>query len=351
MRRFAHAAIPPIVALIVSSSGLAAQATDVVVLRNGDTVTGEVLALSRGNLDVDTDAMNVVSIDWDDVTSVSTDHIFEVTDVTGRQFYGRLSAGDRERVLVVGLGPDDAGEVSLPFAVIIDMRELNEGFIAKTSGYVDVGANVARANRLRSLLFKGRFVFRGRIWEVDATSESYAQTQTSTTQQGGDLEERTSRNSMVLSGRRFFNADWAASASAKVEQNEELNLDRRFLLSLGGRYNIVRNHGLEIFAGASGVLNEERFTDEEATTSPEVNLSIGFDMFDVGDLDVFTLVDGYKTPGEERYRLNIDARVSWEIVSDFSIGLTAVERYDSSPEGDAEQRDFQYGVTVGWSWG
>jgi hypothetical protein len=74
-------------------------------------------------------------------------------------------------------------------------------------------------------------------------------------------------------------------------------------------------------------------------------------MFDVGNLDIYTQVDGYVSPADGRYRANLDGRISWEIVDDFFIGLNGIERYDSSPGVDASKRDFQYGFTVGWSWG
>lgn len=332
----------------LTATTAAAQELDRVVLRNGNIIDGEVLSLRRGDLEVDTDAMDVVLIDWDDIASVTSGVRFEVTDVTGGQYYGALRAGESDGVLVVGAGADS---VALPFEVVVEMRSLADGFLAKTKGYVDLGTNMARANRLRSVLFNGHFSYDGLIWEIDVDAESYFQSQTTVSEQAGTLEERTSRNSIGVAGRRFFDATWAVTTAIEGEQNEELNLDRRVLLSLGVRYQIVRTRGFDVHAGASGVFNGERFSGEESNGSGEVNLIAGFDMFDVSDLDIYTEFKGYVSPSDGRYRVNIDARISWEIVDDFFIGFNGIERYDSSPGGDASGRDFQYGFTVGWSWG
>ena len=50
--------------------------------------------------------------------------------------------------------------------------------------------------------------------------------------------------------------------------------------------------------------------------------------------------------------MEFDARVSWDIVWDFALGLTITERYDSNPpSATAAKRDYQYAFTIGWSWG
>jgi hypothetical protein len=61
-----------------------AEKTDVVVLVNGNAVTGEVKSLEFGVLRYSTDSMGTVSIDWEDIVSVSSQehHQVELTDGT-----------------------------------------------------------------------------------------------------------------------------------------------------------------------------------------------------------------------------------------------------------------------------
>ena len=51
----------------VSLSASAAAKTDIVIVVNGDSLTGEVKSLERGRLRFKTDATDTISIEWDDV--------------------------------------------------------------------------------------------------------------------------------------------------------------------------------------------------------------------------------------------------------------------------------------------
>ena len=317
------------------------------MLRNGDVLHGEVEELTRGKLSFDTDAMDIVSVDWDDILFVTSTGFFEVTDVEGRFHFGSLAPTELERVLAVTL---DGQTTNLPFSAVVEARPLALDFWSKTSGYVDFGVALARANDLRSLLLQFHSTFAGRIWELDFDGETYYQSQSSIVATEV-VDERTSRNSGTVTGRRFLNGNWAITTSVQGETNQELSLDLRTLFALGGRYNIIRNQGMELYAGASAVFNRERFTGERGERSGEAKVSLGFDMFDMGDLDIYLLFEGYEAPKTGRIRANLNSRVAWDIIADFTIGISVVERYDSDPAETAEKRDFQYGLTLGWTWG
>ncbi len=72
----------------------------------------------------------------------------------------------------------------------------------------------------------------------------------------------------------------------------------------------------------------------------------------MGDTDVYATLATYTTPRDGgRFRINLDARIAWEIISNFTIGLNVIERYDSKPPSvDAPKRDYQYALSIGWSW-
>ncbi len=334
--------------IAVTAPSTYAQNLDRVVLRNGNPVVGEVLELRRGDLSVDTEEMRVVDIDWDDIASVTTVRIFEVTDVDGFRYFGRLEATDQQGTLVVVLG---AIADTLAFSEVVEMTYIGQGFFAKTKGFVDVGINVTRANSLASLLLKGRFAYRGQLWDVDWNGETYFQRQETTTDVGDVFKEQTSRNSTSVTVKRFFGGDWAATGTSDVEQNEELSLDSRLLLILRGEYFLIRSQSMEFSAGLGGALNLETFTGVERTSSAEITAVTTFDAFDIGDFNINTTFSTFIAPADGgRFRLNADTRLSWEIFNDFVVAFTASERFDSEPPTVDAGRDFTYGLTIGWSW-
>ena len=327
---------------------VAGQEPDVVILRSGNPVVGEVKSLRRGSLSFDTDEMDVVSIDWDDIALLTSSQFFEVELVSGVEYFGSLASADTAQLVVVGATRSD----TIPFPEVVSIRPFDSGFFDRTNGFIDVGSNIARANSLKSILIKGRFNYRGPKWGFELSGESYWQRQESVSSTGDTTTQTTSRNSATLGVNRFLGARWAVTGSGQAEQNQELQLDLRILGVLGGAYQIVRNQGIELYATTGGVVNQELFTGEEKSTTAEVLLGAGFDAFDVGDVDIYTSLTTYTNPTDGgRFRINFDGRIAWEIFSDFTIGLNITERYDSRPpSASATKRDFQYALAIGWSW-
>ncbi len=326
-----------------------AQTADTVILRSGHPVIGEVKSLLRGNLSFDTEEMDVVRIDWDDIAFVTSTQFLQVWTVDHAQYFGSLAAGaDTATLVVVGVARAD----TLEFSEVIYIEQFNLGFFARTSGYLDIGTNIAQANRLRSFLLKWQFNYRGPKWGFNVFSDFYRQRQESTDDLGQTSSQSTSRSSVSIGVDRFFGARWGISLAGEASQNEELSLDRRLLALLGAQYQIVRNQGIELSVGAGGTINDERFVGQPVNTSAEVLVTVGFDAFDIGDLNIFTSLFTYTTPSSNpRLRVEFDGRFAWEIFSDFSVGLSITERYDSRPPSpDAAHRDFQYSFTLGWSW-
>ena len=337
-----------LVATMLAPQLTSGQQPDTVLLRSGNPVIGEVKSLKRGSLSFDTDEMDLVSIDWDDIAFITSSQFFEVHLVSGAEYYGSLASADTVQLIVIGATRSD----TVPFSEVVGIRPFDSGFFARTNGFIDVGSNIARANSLKSLLVNGRFNYRGPKWGFELSGESYWQRQESVSSDGDTTTQSTSRNSTALGVNRFLGARWALTGSGQAEQNQELELDLRILGVLSGAYQIVRNQGIELYASAGGVRNQELYTDEEKTTTAEVLLGAGFDAFDVGDVDIYTSLTTYTNPTDGgRFRVNFDGRIAWEIFSDFTIGLNITERFDSRPpSASATKRDFQYALAIGWSW-
>ena len=336
------------IVLLLAPAPLSGQVQDTVTLRSGNLVVGEIKSLRRGNLSFDTEEMDIVKIDWEDIAFLTSSDLFEVALVSGAEFFGSLQSADTAVLVIVGTATAD----TVPFAEVVEIGPIEAGFFARTNGFIDVGTNLARANRMASILADGRFSYRSPKWGFDVDGESYWQRQESVSELADTTTQRTSRNSASLSVSRFLSGKWALTGSGAVEQNQELNLDLRFLALVGGVYQIVRNQGLELSAAAGGAVNSEEYAGEGRSASGEILAEVRFDAFDIGDLDLYTDLKTFTSPGDGgRLRAAFDARIAWEIIDDFTIGLNVTESYDSRPpSAEATKRDFQYAFSIGWNW-
>jgi hypothetical protein len=327
---------------------IVARAQDQVVLRSGIEIPGEVKSAKRGSLSFDTDEMDVISIDLGDVVRLSSSSTFEVTLADGRVFLGSLAAADTGAVVVVGGQRAD----TVAIGDIVAILSVDHGFWARTNGYLDVGGTVAQANALSSFLVGGLFAYRGPKWGFRVSADAYWQQQESADDLGNTFKQRTNRFTLGSSVSRFLGSRWAVQGTGDFEHNEELDLDARVQFGLQGLHDFIENQAVELKAGAGLATNTESYVGLETATSAEVVVGGALDIFDLGAVDLYTSLISYTNLNESgRYRLAFDGRISWEIISDFYIGFTVVERYDSKPpvEG-ALKRDYQYGLTVGWSW-
>ena len=108
---------------------------------------------------------------------------------------------------------------------------------------------------------------------------------------------------------------------------------------------------MDLSIGLGAALNRETFTGEERNSSAEITGATSFDAFDIGDFNISMTTSTFFAPAEGRFRFNLDGRISWEIFNDFVIGFNVTESFDSQPPTEDAGRDFQYGLTIGWSWG
>ncbi len=93
--------------IIISNYSLLAQRTDVVILKNGDKITGEVKYMRVGILTYKTDNMETIEIQWNKIKSITTKNFFEIEVADGRVFFGSIAPGeDEDRMTVKGVTMD-----------------------------------------------------------------------------------------------------------------------------------------------------------------------------------------------------------------------------------------------------
>lgn len=93
--------------LIFFSQSAWAQKTDIVYLKNGDRITGEVKSMGRGKLELSTDHMGTLFIEWEQILQLTSNTSQAVELTNGQRFYGSLEKSEDENTVVVNtpIGP------------------------------------------------------------------------------------------------------------------------------------------------------------------------------------------------------------------------------------------------------
>ena len=324
-----------------SSVALAAR-TDVIVLRNGDHITGEVLQMRQGKLQVKTNDAGTLSIEWDKVASVTTAASYDVTMRDSRRLFGRLrpaAAGSLDLVA------DDGSVTTIPTADIVWFAQIKNTFWSRFEGSFDLGGSYTRSSGIADVALDAGAQYRRPSYRYSASFSTNL-----TREEGGDS---TSRYSLKLNYTKFLSNQWFVSPFALFESNRELGFTFRGSGALSvGRYVLQSNHAEVMLAGGMSAGREDP-VDASSVANLDALGVLDFSIFTYDypttRIDFSTLVfPSLDDPG--RVRINADAKIKRELFKDFFVGVSAYDAFDSKPKAAAARRnDFGGALTFGWS--
>jgi hypothetical protein len=330
---------------IFSPLACAAPKTDVVVLRNGDRITGEIKALEHNRLQFSTDSMGTIYIEWDKIESVQSEQYLLLERTDGRRYYGQLAPGGGESRLQIRRDPDEPEE-TVDMAVMVRAEPIVGGrVIDRLDGYVSAGLDMAKANDRRSIDFAGGLSSRTRVraWAVDGSINVT-----------DDSSDETSERYQLQGAYRQFSHDRNFyQGFGGFERNSELDLNLRTLAGVGlGRY-FVQSNRAEWMGVVGLAYSHENSTGGETLDSVEAVLSTTFAIFqyDFPETDIsgsLALLPSLTQSG--RYRAETDLRAKYEFIDDLYFELKFYGSYDSeSPLDGSEQSDYGLTTSLGYS--
>jgi len=340
--RKAGPALALLVAVVCWARPASAAKTDVVILRNGDHITGEVKGLARGKLDFSTDDAGRLSIEWEKIARLTSIHPFDAEDRTGLRHFGRLNPPGRDGILVFESGRTD----TLPS--VIEMTSLNAALVERLTAYLDLGFTLAKANQATTFSSSGMVAYRSASLGSQFTFDSYAQ--------GQESVPTTTRNTLRQSVSWYLPARWSAVALMQFEQNEELDLDHRVTLGGAVERMLQQTNQMELSLGAGLVGTQEQFNSTASgteNTGLEGLLAANWDVFhfDSPKLDFSTDVAMFPSLSQAgRVRGQGNLRLVYELFKDFNTGIRLTETFDSRPPEGATKNDYVVEFTIGWSY-
>jgi len=338
MPRRLPTALLVVLVLLGGAARARAAKTDVVVLRNGDHITCEVKILQRGKLQVKTDDMGTVDIEWNKVGEVTAHGLFEVEDLRGRIFFGSLEPGpDPGQLEVVGL----SGTSTVDLLFVVRIQQLKTSFWKRLSGSLDVGFSYTSSSKLTQFNLDGRLTFRRPTFQLELRANSILTSQP-------DAQD-TRRSSADFGYVRFRGNRQVAFGLVTLEQNRELGFDLRTGVRGGwGRY-LVRSQGNELLAGLGLNVNHEVPVEGEARENLEALIGLDWASFSYSTPKTDVEIQLYAFPSLSdwgRWRLEADARIKRELFKDFFVTLKGYDSFDSRPATEGAQKN-DWGVTLG----
>jgi len=325
-------------------SPLFAAKTDVLVLKNGDRITGEIKSLENGILKYSTDHMGTLSIEWPGVLHFSSSQHFEIEMEDGNKYFGTFLETDEEGNLTL-LGPVES--YSLKVINIVAMKPIGQNLKDQIDAGINLGYSYSKAQTTQQINLSGYLILRklGVVNSLSASSIISSRKETPTTSRA-DLEFRRDRS--LKKPKLFY------SLFAMGQENQELGLNLRLSAGSGlGKYLVHNNRSsFNLMAGLN--ITREDYENSETTENLEIQLGLRYDLFIFSDPETNLIIDWKVLPSVSnwgRVRSELSTRITHELFKDFTVNLELSGSYDSSPPEEApEEVDYSIVTSVGWKY-
>jgi hypothetical protein len=318
-----------------------AQRTDIVRLGNGDRVTGEIMNLERGRLELKTDDAGTIEFEWDNIASVESTRQFEIGTTDDRRVLGTLQPGVGRVVRVAG----PAGDFVLSMPEVTTIHPIGASFWRKLDGAFHLGYSYTRSSAIGQLSVNTDTTFRRPSFIFMLSLSG-----TVTEQPGTDGDDR---GNVTLQYARY-RGRWFAGGVGTFENNESLGIVLRSQVAgvFGRRF--VNTNRSQLSVGGGLAVNNEQGVDTEPTENfeaivtfrssyytydgPKTNFSMGFDYFP-------------SLSNWGRQRIQFDVTLAQDVWKDFSFSIDVFDTFDSEPPNpDAARNDVGIVTSLGWTY-
>jgi hypothetical protein len=321
-----------------------AEKTDVVILINGNAVTGEVKSLEFGSLRYSTDSMGTVNIDWEDIVSVTSQQDLQIELTDGTRHFGALfPAGDSFYVRIVTASQEFV--IASSEIVRITPIETSERLLERLDGSFSFGIQTQKSSEVTTSNLAADVSYRTRKYLLGTRLNS------SITDQPG--VETLANQSIGFNYQRFRPNRWFTDWFTSWERNDAFEIAGRTSAGVAlGRYLTQTNKNqFSLAVGVQGARNN--YTgEEESATEGEGRIEIRYLHRNLAPetslrftSTIFPLLNDLS-----QYRAESNLSLRREVYEDLFLELTFAHSYLSHPPtADAEKADYTATTSIGYS--
>ncbi|PQB05931.1 hypothetical protein BST85_02885 [Aureitalea marina] len=315
---------------------------DTLHLKSGEVLIGEVKSMAAGVLVMETSYSDSdFMIEFDKVVKLNVERRYSIVLTRGRRRFGQLKPdpeADRQLRIVQ---PDGSFE-SVKLWEIIALREVEGTFWQRTSGSIDFGYNLTKANNSNQYTLGIQLGYIGEQWTSDFKLNALR-----TAQDNVEDVQRTDATAEII---RIIGKRWYVLGNVSFLSNTEQAIRSRYSPSLGGGRLLVATNKLFWGVALGFTYNIENFEDPSLDkNSAEVFVNTSLNMFDFKDFSLTTGLKIYPSITESgRWRSDFDLNLKYDLPLDFYIKMGTTVNFDNQPA--VEGNDFDYVFTTGVGW-
>lgn len=227
-------------ALLLSLPLFAREKTDVLVMKNGDRLTGEIKGLDEGVLYVSFDyILGTSSLQWSKVAHLESKQLFIVKTTDGSVYTGTLSTEETDNLRPVKIEVTESSQkqTEIPRTQIVKMGETSDKFWQRFSGALNSGIIYSKANNNTQYSLGAEVDYLRERWSGNANLNS-------TLSASSGASSAATRNQLNLEGMHLLpwkNYFYAGIGSFLQSSEQDIQLQSNLGAGIG-RYLKNTNH-------------------------------------------------------------------------------------------------------------
>lgn len=338
---------PLLLFLILLVEPVQAKRHDVVVMKNGDRITGEVKKLERGILYVEPEYVSsAFGVDWFQVATIKSTAGFQVVMNNGDRAAGTIEKVAADRA------PDGdfkirngEHEVSVSGNSVVNIEAQQKSFLRQLKGAVDLGYNFTSGNDQTQVSSDLNATYLSTEWSTGASFTSSFS--------GQSNASKTNLINVSTFVERFLGSNSSVVGLGDFLHSSQQQLNLRTTLGGGYGHYWVRTNETSLRGLFGAVYTHESFQSTAANPTQqniEALLGVQYQLFQfsryslLSELSVFP---GLSDIG--RVRTTTKTTFSIKLINNFSTYFSFWDNFDSRPPVNAKKNELGISNSVGWT--
>jgi hypothetical protein len=338
--------------LLLVQTLFARERTDVIVMQNGDHLTGEIRGLRGGVLYVNMQyILGTSSVEWSRVEHVISQQLFLVTTQDGSVYTGTLSTGGTPgaRPVKVEVIEPSGNTVAIAQPEIVHMDQTSTKFLQRFNGEINFGMIYTKGNQSTQYTLGSEVFYPRERW---AAAASFSSTLSSSTGASASTRNLVGAQATHLLPWNH----WFYGGLGNFLQSSEQEINLQTTLGAGvGRYLKHTNHATISLLGGFGWQN----TQYQHTLVPLGQQNVATALI-TGDAKLFrfnqtalevkaTLLPAVSQPGRVYFSMNTTYYV--KIFSNLTWDISFYGNWDNRPPANFPGSDYGTSSGLGWTFG
>lgn len=322
------------------------ESTDVIVMKNGDHLTGEIKGLNAGVLYVSMEyILGTSSLQWSKVAHLESKQLFLVKTADGSVYTGTLNTANTPggRPVKIEVAETSGQPVVIDSSRIVEMDMTSGNFFQRFNGSVNTGIIYSKGNQSTQYSLSAQVTYPRERWAAGASFSSNLSASTGAT--------ASTRNQLGLDAFHLLPwNNWFYGGLGNFLQSSEQGINRQSTAGGGiGRYfkntNLARISVLAGFAGQNTEYQQNIATQNLA--SGLIAAKLQFFRFNKTNATVDTVfLPVISQPGRVKFNMNVSYYV--KITGNLSWNVSFYGNWDNRPPNGLSGSD--YGSSSGLSW-